>query len=96
MQDQISEATTEIDVFFSIFHVEAALTTNMMLEQARKDREADQTILRDMIQAGIRDEAVLLNMLVHKGELGYAWLYKIHDPSGRAARSNQNTAASPR
>lgn len=68
VQDQIAEATTQIDIFFSIFHVQAALTTNAMLEQARNDREADQTILRDMIQDGIKDENVLLSMLVKKGE----------------------------
>lgn len=44
------------------------MTTNMMLEQAKRDREADQTILRDMIQAGIKDEGVLLTMLVKKGK----------------------------
>lgn len=68
VQDQISEATFNIDIFFSIFHVQAALTTNAMLEQARNDREADQKILRDMIDAGIKDENVLLSMLVKKGK----------------------------
>jgi hypothetical protein len=45
------------------------MTANAMLEQARLDREADQLILRDMIQEGIKDENVLLTMLVKKGEL---------------------------
>lgn len=47
------------------------MTANAMLEQARLDREADQLILRDMIQEGIKDENVLLTMLVKKGELSH-------------------------
>lgn len=42
------------------------MQTNALLEQARLDREADRMILRGMIQEGLKDETVLLNMLIKK------------------------------
>lgn len=66
--DQIEEASDDLKAFMDIFQVESSLNGNALLEQIRKDREADMRILRELVEAGTRDENLMLGMLVKKNE----------------------------
>lgn len=66
--DQIEEAGDDLKAFMDIFQVESSLSGNALLEQVRKDREADMRILREMLDKGLSDDNLMLGMLVKKNE----------------------------